>query len=290
MFHINRCLEKIIFFLFLAFLLKNTRHFYFFFLSFSNFSSFVITIFFMKLITILFAILFFNLANSAEGPPLKLSAGIGAITKNNLRFDNNYHRSDSDIIFTSIPFITLNYGPLNIGGGGINFSILGDRERSLYLNLNRQGENYYANNMAARFSSWFFGAGIKYYDFNFLITRDINGNSHGNKSTISYSKMHFINDYIYRTSLSVEYFNHQYSNYYYGVKANETTLNRSYYDSPSYFQFGISAMIIKKFIEKINLSMGLSIKNIPAKIKKSPTVKGTDFELTMINGLTWTFY
>jgi hypothetical protein len=49
-------------------------------------------------------------------------------------------------------------------------------------------------------------------------------------------------------------------------------------------------MLIKKFMDKINFSFGLSIKNVPSKVKKSPTVKGTDVELTMINGLTWTFY
>lgn len=230
-------------------------------------------------------------AQERKSIPLKLSVGYGVLVKNNNRFDNQYDKADSNPIFLSIPFATVNYGPLHIGGGGISLSFVGDRFINGFINVNRGGERYYGVGMDQRKDSVFVGLGARYNDFMFMLSKDINGRSKGIKTMLSYSQTKIYEDEsLLRLAINLEFYNKNYANYYYGVKDNEITSSRSSYTPNGYLLPGVSAFYSKRIWEKVGLTPILTLKKYPHVVTDSPTTKGTDFELSAIVGLTWIFY
>lgn len=240
--------------------------------------------------TFILVMLFLSTAIYAA-PPLRLSVGAGEVIKNNNRFDNQYEKGQKDPIFITIPFINLNYGPLNIGGGGISLSLYGDRDRNAFLNLNRFGERYYGPSMDHRKDSLFFGGGFKWDQFTLVLNKDIGGNSKGLRTQLSYAYVKMFEDQsMLRLAFNLELLNQNFTNYYYGVKENEVTSSRPFYLPNKAIIPGISAFYNFKMMEKINWVNILTLKKWTNEIKKSPTTKGTDFETSLISAVTWAFY
>lgn len=243
------------------------------------------------LILLLLIICSFNHAKASEGPPFRLSVGFGEVLKYNIRYQNQYYRGKKDINFTTIPFINLHYGPIMIASGGLTISAWGNRDRSFYFNINRQGDRYYGLGMDKRSDSWFFGAGFKYYNFNLITTKDINGKSGGRKTALSYSEMKMLeNKNILRGSIALELYDQKFAEYYYGVKSSEVSSNRSEYHPARYVQMALSGFFIHNFNDHINGTLGLAFKSIPKAMKDSPTTTNADLESMMIMGISWVFY
>ncbi|MDD4974216.1 MAG: MipA/OmpV family protein [Bacteriovorax sp.] len=220
----------------------------------------------------------------------RLSLGYGIALKNNIRKDNNYSGGQADVLFNHIPLVQIAWGPISIGAQGLSANLVGNREVAGYLNINRVGDRYYATGMENRSDSWFFGAGLKYHKLNFLLARDINGRSHGVKATIHYVVLYPLGKKIFvRSSAGIECYNRSFAEYYYGVRSNEATSNRSEYHPKAYCLPTASFFPGYKYSEDINFLMGVSLKGLTQAVRKSPTTNGTWLEEALILGATWKF-
>lgn len=220
----------------------------------------------------------------------RASVGYGIALKNNIRKDNNYSNGRADIIFNHIPLVQLGWGPISIGAQGLTASFIGNKDVAGYLNLNRAGDRYYATGMSARYDSWFLGAGVKYYNYNFLLTRDIDGRSHGYKMNFSYAALYPIGEKVFtRSSVGIECFSESYSNYYYGVSDNEATSSRNAYHPKAYCVPTASFFPGYKITNEINVLIGVSLKLLTNSVRNSPTTTGAWLESALILGASWKF-
>jgi len=128
--------------------------------------------------------------------------------------------------------------PFSLGQQGLTMSFIGDREKSIYLNINRGGDRYDGVGMTSRQTSWFAGMGAKYHKFNFIISKDIEGESHGVKSQLSYTEIYTIKEkFLTRSSVGLEFYDQRFMEYYYGVKSTEVSTSRSEYHPAHAFKF-----------------------------------------------------
>ena len=220
----------------------------------------------------------------------RLSLGYGMAFKNNIRKDNNYKGSHSDILFNQIPLIQVAWGPISIGAQGLMANLIGNREVAGYLNLNRAGDRYYATGMESIKESYFFGLGIKIHKFNGLISRDINGRSKGIKATFHYSSIYPLGEKISaRSSMGFECYDKAFAEYYYSVQSNETNSTRSEYHPKAYCLPTASFFPSYKYSEDLNLLTGVAFKVLSKTVRQSPTTDGSWLETTLILGATWKF-
>lgn len=222
--------------------------------------------------------------------PLKLSIGAGVAIKNNIRLNNQYRNGHGDIIFRPIPLLQISYGPVFVGQQGLTVSALGDRMKSLYLNLNNSGDRYDGIGMESRKNSWFAGVGVKYNKFNLLISRDINGRSKGIKLNGSYAEFYTINKTFFtRSSLGLECFSKNYAEYYYGVRASEATISRAEYHPKAYCVPSMAFFPGYKVNENASVMTGVSLKTIAQQVRHSPTTNDNWLEAALILGGLWQF-
>jgi outer membrane scaffolding protein for murein synthesis (MipA/OmpV family) len=239
------------------------------------------------LLIILFSQKFF----AAEGPPLKLALGVGEAVKTNNRFDNEYSGMDKSYLFTTLPFVNISYGPIQVGAQGLTMSFAGDREIAGYVNINRFGERYYGHLMDKRKESLYAGLGLKYHAYNIILAKDMSGRSKGVRAHISYGLMKiFENMDMLRLGIALEFVNSTASQYYYGVKNNEVTPTRALYSPSGYVVPGLNAFYMHHLENKISLNFASGVKKYPSVITKSPTTNGHDFEFSFLFGPTWNFY
>lgn len=220
----------------------------------------------------------------------RLSVGTGASFKNNIRKNNQHSGDGGDILFSPLPFVQFSWGPLFIGQQGLTLSLLGDREKSFYVNINTGGDRYDGEGMQPRKSSFFAGGGIKYHKFSFHLARDINGRSHGIKSSFSYAETYTINETFFtRSALGLDCFDRRYADYYYSIRNSEATSMRAEYHPQAYCTMGLSFFPGYKFNPNISTVTGLSLKNVAQTVRQSPTTDGSWLELALILGALWQF-
>jgi outer membrane protein len=245
-----------------------------------------------KIFFICLMMIFSNQIVAAENnqKSYRVAIGYGMAFKNNLRFDNEYVRTQSSLLHISIPLFNINYGPLNIGAGGISLAIFGDRDKSLYINTNRFGERYYGPGMHSRKDGWSFGFGGKWKQTNLSVHKDISGNSKGIKIALAHSYPYIIDEKnILRSSIFVDFYNQKYADYYYGVLDYEVRSGRPQYTGKAFITPGASLFYTYLFNQHANMLIGTAIKKIPDSVSFSPTMKKTDFEVSLILGPSWIF-
>ena len=246
-----------------------------------------------RLSRFLFLLLFYNHSLLAESIisssiPLKISLGAGAAIKNNIRYHNTYKNSKHDLIVNAIPLAQISFGPLFIGQQGLTLSLLGNREKSFYVNFNYYNDRYDGVGMEPRHGSLFFGAGIKYLKFNLLVTKDINARSNGKKVNASYAETYTINNLFFtRSSIGLEYSDKKFANYYYGVNSTEATNSRPQYHPSSFITPSLSFFPGYKYNENLTFLTGLSVKLLSSQVRNSPTTNDDHFEVALITGALW---
>ena len=220
----------------------------------------------------------------------RLSVGSGVAIKNNIR-KNNLHSGDGgDVLINPLPFVQFAWGPVFIGQQGLTISLLGDREKSFYININNGGDRYDGEGMQSRRTSFFAGGGLKYHKYSFHLARDINGRSHGFKSSLSYAEMYTINKTFFtRSSMTLDCFDHRYSEYYYGVRNFEASAILPEYHPGAYCSLGMSFFPGYKFSDDLSAVTGLSLKNVPNVVRHSPTTNDYWLEMALILGGLWQF-
>ena len=232
-----------------------------------------------------------NEKNPNSSPaPFIISLGAGVAIKTNIRKNNNQLYHGGDVIASPIPLMQISWGPVFVGQQGLTANLVGDREISGFLNLNRGGDNYYATGMRARYDSWFFGGGFKYHKLTFNFSRDISGKSHGMRTGLNYVEIYHLSENIFtRSGLSLECFNDSFADYYYGVREYESNAEHPEYHPHAYCLPGVSFFPGYKYNENFNVMSGISFKGITSQVRRSPTTTGTWLESALILGGLWRF-
>ncbi len=220
----------------------------------------------------------------------KLSLGAGVLAKTNLRKNNLYKDFNHNPVLKFIPMLQFGFGPLRISGNGITFSFVGNREQAIYLNLSRQGDKYLGSNMEKRSDSWFLGLGLKLNHYSLVFSHDLEHKSRGKRIYFNHLKIwdFDLNHQLVQT-IGLEHFNDSYAQYYYGISGSEITVDRPAYYPSDFFQLTTSLIYNYTGIENWQITNGLVIKKIPNMVSNSPTMKKTDFDFSLIFGLSRIF-
>lgn len=238
-----------------------------------------------------FALLIFLLpciSSAQQRSTYSFSLGGGAIWKQNIRNDNQYDKSDENTELRAIPMARIKIGPLEIAGPNIKLKLPRYKFIAPYISLKRSGERYYGPGMDWRKDSWFGEAGLNIMMFKLSYSKDIQGRSSGEIFSISYSGRYFLGPVMLSYTLSHNFLDREFSNYYYGVRSHEVTSTRNYY-SPS--SGGATSVALSPiWIINKNWSLFNSVKHtfLGSKVKNSPTV-ARDSYLTIVSGLTYKF-
>ncbi len=220
----------------------------------------------------------------------RLSAGAGIFFKRNNRNANTYDKLDKKIITRVLPYIQGSYKGLSLGHQGISYRIVGNPFLSFSTFVNRAGDKYLGEGMAPRKDSVFFGFAGKMGKYNLTLSRDINGRSKGILSQFNYSEMTIVSDdLLLLSSLSLEWHDDSYAEYFFGVKSSESTSTRKEYHVHNFFRPGISVMPIYKLWDRVSLVSALNLKYIPLSVRQSPTMNGKSLEISTLFALNYRF-
>lgn len=226
-----------------------------------------------------------------QGPPkYQFTLGPGVIFKRNIRFDNMYDKADKPTIVQFIPFATLNLGPFSLNGGGAQVRLPGLPFLWPSLVVARIGDRYYGPDMDRRKDSWAMGLNLKIPFISLRAIRDIQGRSHGSIYTLSLGKMFLIGPSLrIRPNIAMKYYDGKFVDYYYGVKENEVTSDRSFYAPGGSIGYSSRVMINYQIQERLSLINFFSYQILGPKVEKSPTTK-TDKVVSVIIGLSYRIF
>jgi outer membrane protein len=240
----------------------------------------------MKLLLIIF-ITSLSLTTFAKSPNQNgqgLTLGAGVAISENIRHNNRYDRSDSPTVYTPIPLVNFRWGPLTIGGRGIQYSLYRSPLFAPFLIVNRAGDTYYGDGLNRRKPSWFAGAGARFMMFRFSYKKDILSRNHGSVGNFSINYRLPITNFGFhiRTSLGLEILDKKFTNYYYGVTADQSTTEFPEYKAKTAINKIISLNIRKSFTDKMSFMFGPGVKFLDNTIADSPTVdKDSSFFVIM---------
>ncbi|WP_417334898.1 MipA/OmpV family protein [Halobacteriovorax marinus] len=242
----------------------------------------------MKSLTILILLLTSSTIYSNEGKGYSFSLGGGVIYKQNIRDDNQYDKADKNSIVTPIPMAQLSIGPVSISGPNVKVKLPGTTFISPYIGIGRNGERYYGPGMEWRKDSWFAEVGANILMFKLSYSRDVQGRSHGEIMDISYNGRLFLGKVILNYTFSHTFYDKEFTNYYYGVRANEVTGDRPYYAPKSSGTNSVAISPIWLISKNVSWFNSVKATFLGSKIKDSPTV-ARDWYLTAISGITYKF-
>lgn len=203
------------------------------------------------------------------------SVGAGVIFKKNMRSGNTYEDMDKKLLIKPIPTVQASWGRFSLGVQGISFRAIGNPMMNVSAFIKRDGDRYHGLGMIPRKDSVFVGATAKFFNYGFSYSHDINGRSKGSIATANYSKFFPISEtFLLRGSLSLDWLDDKYAEYYYGVRSHEVTAQRREYHLNNYFLPGVSVMPIYKLTERSSITTVFSMKLLPKKVSQSPTMTG----------------
>ncbi len=240
----------------------------------------------------LFALILFLLSTLTFGQQrskYSFSLGGGGIWKQNIRNDNQYDNSDKSSELRAIPMGRIKVGPLQIAGPSIKLKLPRYKFISPYIAIKRFGERYYGPGMDWRKDSWFGEVGLNLMMFKLSYSKDIQGRSSGETFKLSYSGRHFFGPLMLSYTLSQNFFDKEFSNYYYGVRSHEVTSTRPYYSPRNGSSTSLSISPIWNITKRWSLFNLVKFTYLGSKIKDSPTV-ARDSYFTVISGITYKFY
>lgn len=235
-------------------------------------------------ILLTFLFLFFSFTSLAQDErSWSASVGAGVVLKKNMRSGNTYEGMDKKIFIKPIPMIQASWGVVSLGVQGISIRAVGNPMMNISAFIKRDGDRYHGQGMIPRKDSVFVGATAKFFNYGFSYSHDINGRSKGSIATANYSKFFPITGaFILRSSLSLDWLDDKYAEYYYGVRFHEVTSTRREYHLNNYFLPGLSVMPIYKLTERSSITTILSMKLLPKKVSESPTMKGKRVDMAGI--------
>lgn len=223
-------------------------------------------------ITILFYTTSFAQSKGAQ-KPYQFSLGAGLIMRDNIRYKNSYDEADKNPIRKIIPMALIKVGPLRVFGPNIILNLHNNPFFSPSIILKRAGDRYYGpDELTWRKPSWFGGISIRALFFQISYTQGLQDRSKGKRFNISVSpRMRITDKLMLITSLGVEKWNENYTNYYYGVSSGESNTTRSKYTPGSTTNTIIGVTTRYSIIEKLAVSTSFKYKMYGKEVNDSPT-------------------
>lgn len=216
--------------------------------------------------------------------------GAGLVFKKNMRQGNTYEDMDKKYFVKPIPFVQGSYGRFSLGIQGISILAVGNPMMNVSAFVKRDGDRYHGLGMIPRKDSVFVGATAKFFNYGFSLSHDINGRSKGWIATANYAKFFPISEMlVLRASVSVDWLDDKYAEYYYGVRSNEVTATRREHHLNNYFLPGVSLMPIFKLTERSSIMTILSAKVLPKDVSSSPTMTGKSIDYGAILAYNYKF-
>lgn len=233
-----------------------------------------------KNILLPFALLLISFTAIAEDQRAwNASVGFGVAFRKNMRAGNTYEDTDKKYLVKPFPYIQGSYGRVSLGVQGISILAVGNHMMNVSAFVKRDGDRYHGLGMIPRKDSVFVGATGAYNNYGFSFSHDINGRSKGYIATANYAKFFPISEtLILRGSLSLDWLDDKYAEYYYGVRSHEVTSARREYHLNNYFLPGMSLMPIIKLSERSSIVTVISSKILPKEVSQSPTLIGSRIE------------
>lgn len=124
-----------------------------------------------------------------------------------------------------LPIVLMRYGPLFINKDGAGVLLLPTKNFALLWATIIDGEPYKAEGIEERERSFFSGWIAKIYWLTFFYFKDIEGKSHGENMRVQWEHNFVLNRFITLSPhIFVQWWDDDYMNYYYGVRASEESI------------------------------------------------------------------
>lgn len=212
----------------------------------------------------------------ASARPLKFSLGVGGVVSTNFRVDNNLKKQQRGVLYSWIPIASVSYGNFAFRGYRSSYRLIGKRGSSISLLAAYIGDDYRGTGMTSRKKSIFTGVGFDFFLFHISALKDTERESDGvkGKFLIKLPIPPLMDQKLFvRSHIGIEYLDQKYSNYYFGVRSNEITINRAGYGLGStknkIFNLNFIYYLTSYFYTSLNSNYKLFDKDI----YNSPTVR-----------------
>jgi len=191
-------------------------------------------------------------------------------------------------IIEPIPILFFRFANIfiNKDGGGMAFAHTTNfKLRAFIMN---DGEGYKTEGMSERKNSFFAGGLLQLYFIQFKYMRDIEKISNGQNLRVDLFKEHYWGQLKFEPHFGIQYWSKDYVNYYYGVKANETSTNRPLYNPKGTVNYTVEL----RFIQTSGNAKYILIpmyKNYGKEVARSPVVE-RDEEFRLTFGVLWKLF
>ena len=247
-----------------------------------------------KFIILIFTLLFCtcSLAQTRRKPK-KYSFAIGAayIQKDNIRYKNSYDDADKDPIRKVLfPIGMIKVGPVRILGPNLMVNLYNNPFFYPSITIKRLGDRYYGpEKLDWRKPSFFAGLSVRSLFLKFSYSQDIQSRSKGKSYGVSLAPRISITDQLMLvTSLGLERWNKDFTNYYYGIATHEVTSSRSEYSPNSTTNTIIGLTARYNLIKGLSLTSSFKYKIYGQEIESSPTTKSIK-ELSSFFSIVFSF-
>ncbi|GAB4012226.1 MAG: hypothetical protein Fur0010_07850 [Bdellovibrio sp.] len=231
---------------------------------------------------------------NAEGylPFYEAHLGVGLNFSENIRPRNQikdetpFRRGKT--IHEPLPLFLIRYGPIFVNKDGAGIVLLPLKNYAILFATIIDGEPYRANGIEERERSFFSGWIIKTWDLTFFYFKDIQGISHGEIMKVQLEHEYQINRFMtLAPHMFVQWWDDEYMNYYFGVRANEESIVGKAYNARHTQNMEI---MLKLYLKQDRLKWLFAVgekwygKNVSA----SPLVR-KDTEFRTLWGVTFQF-
>lgn len=207
-------------------------------------------------------------------PEMSFSLGVGALIGHNHRVDNQTWPYNAKTYVRFIPMGEFRYGPLSIMGPFVSLRLYQSRDWGFSLKTGMAGDQYRGLGMEERDWSYFGGASARYKWVEFSYMGDLQSTSSGNIYSISTGPRFPLSKNIFLiTSIAATYYDAHYANYYYGVRAEEATLDRPAYSIKRAWVYSLNLRPLIQLSQRWTLMPMVRLSFYSPEITDSPTVR-----------------
>ena len=212
---------------------------------------------------------FFILASSAFSQEKNFFTGVGYIQPQDYRKDNEVNPLPFGI--SLVPVIGYDSKKLRIYGPFISYALM-TGAIGLNLNLRAAGDNYEAYDLNPRKVAVNGGASLRLYFLTLGYSSDLSNTYDGNIFTVSLGHRFVLFDRLMlMPSISRQYVNSGFTQYYYGVKADESAQIEEYsIDKAVNDIYSLNTVYVLSEIK--SLALNFTHKKFDNEIAKSPTI------------------
>jgi MipA family protein len=221
-----------------------------------------------KFIKLMIVILVFSLSLNllAAG---KLRVGLGYIQPGEYRVDNEINPLPLGMSF--VPLIAYRGERLSVLGPNINYTLL-KGPISLGVRLNAAGDRYKSHDLEERDSAINAGVVLRLFFLTLSHAADVSGVYNGEVDQLTVGWRFVLSDsFSLMPRIGKEFLSHEYINYYYGVRADESAYYPTYQTNNAVNDI-YSARLIYKMSEDHSFSLSFKHRVFDKVIYDSPTI------------------